>query len=192
MTPKFPSSGLWSAGFREGGRQVASTSADRTWDGCTWERGLAEGTQPCGDSVTPTRHVLSVQQKARWAKRGTAPSSWSTGLCLIIQSCSTLCDPMDYSLPGSSVHGILQARIPEWVALPSSRRAFWLRDWILISCIAGGFFTHWAIWATSTGLVPAKIHVRHWAKPFPFVSLSPGVFDNTRAIVSLNICCLWP
>ena len=38
-----------------------------------------------------------------------------------LQSCLTLCDPMDYSLPGSSVHGIIQARILEWVAVPSSR-----------------------------------------------------------------------
>ena len=38
-----------------------------------------------------------------------------------VQSCLTLCNPMDYSLPGSSVHGISQARILEWVALPSSR-----------------------------------------------------------------------
>ena len=40
---------------------------------------------------------------------------------LVAQSCLTLCDPMDYSLPGSSVHGILQARILEWVAIPFSR-----------------------------------------------------------------------
>ena len=40
---------------------------------------------------------------------------------LIAQSCLTLCDPMDYNLPGSSVHGILQARILEWVATPSPR-----------------------------------------------------------------------
>ena len=38
-----------------------------------------------------------------------------------LQSCPSLCNPMDYSLPGSSVHGILQARILEWVAMPSSR-----------------------------------------------------------------------
>ena len=40
---------------------------------------------------------------------------------LVAQSCPTLCNPMDYSLPGSSVHGILQARILEWVAIPFSR-----------------------------------------------------------------------
>ena len=39
---------------------------------------------------------------------------------LITQLCPSLCDPMDYSLPGSSVHGILQARILEWVAMPFS------------------------------------------------------------------------
>ena len=39
----------------------------------------------------------------------------------LLQSCQTLCNPMDYSLPDSSVHGILQARILEWVAISSSR-----------------------------------------------------------------------
>ena len=43
--------------------------------------------------------------------------------CLMTQSRPTLCSPMDYSLPGSSVHGILQARILEWVAISSSRGA---------------------------------------------------------------------
>ena len=44
---------------------------------------------------------------------------------LVIQSCLTLCDPMDCSPPGSSVHGIPQARILEWVAIPFSIRSFW-------------------------------------------------------------------
>ena len=42
-------------------------------------------------------------------------------VCSVAQFCLTLCDPMDCSLPGSSVHGILQARILEWVAISSSR-----------------------------------------------------------------------
>ena len=42
-------------------------------------------------------------------------------LCLVAQSCTTLCDPLNCSLPGSSVHGILQGSILEWVAMPSSR-----------------------------------------------------------------------
>ena len=46
----------------------------------------------------------------------------------VAQSCPTLCDPMDCNLPGSSVHGILQARILEWVAISFSRGSFPLRD----------------------------------------------------------------
>ena len=48
---------------------------------------------------------------------------------------------MDCTLPGSSVHGILQARILKWVAISSSRGSSWLRDWTCVSCIAGRFFT---------------------------------------------------
>ena len=49
--------------------------------------------------------------------------------CLLTQSCPTLCDPMDCSPPASSVHGILQARTLEWVAMPSSRGSSQRRDW---------------------------------------------------------------
>ena len=49
---------------------------------------------------------------------------------------SDLCDPMDYT-----VHGILQARVLEWVAFPFSRGSSQLRDWTQVSCIAGRFFT---------------------------------------------------
>ena len=54
-------------------------------------------------------------------KLTTTTSIQSSVLCLVAQLCLTLCKPMDYSLPGSSVHGILQTRILEWVAMPSSR-----------------------------------------------------------------------
>ena len=60
---------------------------------------------------------------------------------LVTQSCLTLFDPMDYSLPGSSVHGILQARIQEWVAILLSRGSSQPRDQTWVSCIAGRFFT---------------------------------------------------
>ena len=55
-----------------------------------------------------------------------------------------LCDPMNCRLPGSSVHGIFQARVLEWVAISFSRGSFWPRDWTWVSCIAGRFFTYWA------------------------------------------------
>ena len=54
------------------------------------------------------------------------------------QLCLTLCDPMNYA-----VHGILQARILEWVAFLFSRGSSQPRDWTQVSCIAGGFFTSW-------------------------------------------------
>ena len=60
---------------------------------------------------------------------------------LVIQSRPTLCSPMDYSLQGSSVHGILQARILEWVAIPFSSGSSPTRDQTQVSCLAGRFFT---------------------------------------------------
>ena len=62
-------------------------------------------------------------------------------LCVVAQSCLTLCNTEDCSPPGSSVHGILQARILEWVAMPSSRGSSQPRDRAQVSRIAGGFFT---------------------------------------------------
>ena len=62
----------------------------------------------------------------------------------ITQSCLTLCDPMDCSLPGSSVRGILQARILQWVAISFSRRSSQPRDRSWVSRIAGRCFTIWA------------------------------------------------
>ena len=56
----------------------------------------------------------------------------------------SLCDLTDYSPPGSSVHGILQARILEWVAIPFSRGSSWPRDWTWVSCTAGRSFPIWA------------------------------------------------
>ena len=57
---------------------------------------------------------------------------------------SHVCDPVDRSPPGPSAHGILQGRILEWAAMPSSRGSSWPTHWTQVSCIAGGFFTIWA------------------------------------------------
>ena len=63
-------------------------------------------------------------------------------LCgLVAQPCLILCDPTDCSPPDFSVHGILQARILEWIAIPFSRETSQPRDRALVSCIAGRFFT---------------------------------------------------
>ena len=62
----------------------------------------------------------------------------------VAQLCPSLCDPTDYSLPGSSIRGIFQARILEWVAISFSRGSSQPRDWTPVSCIAGRLLTLWA------------------------------------------------
>ena len=68
------------------------------------------------------------------------------GCVLVPQSCPTLCDPMDWNPRGYSVHGILQARISEWVTIPFCRGSPQRRDQTQVSHIAGRFFTVWATW----------------------------------------------
>ena len=65
-------------------------------------------------------------------------------IVLVAQSCLTLCSPKNCTPLGSSVLGILQARILEWVAIPFSRGSSPPRDQTQVSCIAGRFFTIWA------------------------------------------------
>ena len=63
---------------------------------------------------------------------------------LVVQSCPTLCDPVDCSPPGSSIHGIVQAKTLEWFAIPFSKGPSQPRDQTRVSCIAGRCFTIWA------------------------------------------------
>ena len=74
------------------------------------------------------------------------------------QSCLTLCNPMDCSLRGSSVHGNFQARVLEWVAISFSRGSSWPRDWTQVSRIAGTRFT---IWATREVLFINNLRIFH-------------------------------
>ena len=104
-------------------------------------------------------------------------SKWSE----VAQLCPTLCDAMDYSLPGSSVRGILQARILEWVATSFSRGSSQSRDQTRVSCIAG---RHFNLWATTEALIIKSVswfqrmaqHPRYheqWPLYSPFFGLSP-------------------
>ena len=74
--------------------------------------------------------VRSLEDEVRWGE--------------VTQSCPTLCNPMDCSLPGSSIHGIFQARVLEWVAISFSRGSSQPRDQTQVSCIVGRRFTIWA------------------------------------------------
>ena len=69
----------------------------------------------------------------------TVLGTWAV-LYLVVESCAMLCDLIDCSPPGCSVHGILQARILEWVAMPSSRGSSHPRNWTRVSCNVGGFY----------------------------------------------------
>ena len=80
---------------------------------------------------------------------------WSFKVSEVAQSCPTLCDPMDCSPPGFSVHGILQARILEWVASSFSRGSSRPRDQTQVSHIAGRCFN---LWATK----PSQISTTLW------------------------------
>ena len=82
----------------------------------------------------PEKHAGLWEQKDVWSLK-------SEKKVKVAQSCLTLRDPMDCSPPGSSVHGIFQARMLEWVAMPFSRRSSRPRDWTQLSHIAGGFLT---------------------------------------------------
>ena len=70
---------------------------------------------------------------------------------LCVLSCSVICNPIDCSSPGSSVHGTFQARILEWVAMPSSRGSSQLRDPTQVSRIAGRPFTIWVTRVSNSG-----------------------------------------
>ena len=69
---------------------------------------------------------------------------------MLTQSCLTLCDAMDYSLPGASVHGIIAARILEWVAISFSRGSSHPRDQTHISCIGKQILPRWPSGKEST------------------------------------------
>ena len=79
---------------------------------------------------------------------------------LVAQLCPTLCDPMDCSPPGSSVHGILQARILEWAAV--SRGSSRSRDRTQVSHVAGGFFTIWTTMEAPWDWIPFHMFMAFW------------------------------
>ena len=88
---------------------------------------------------------------------------WSLKWSEVAQSCPTLCDPMDCSLSGSSVHGIFQARVLEWVAISFSRGSSQPRNRTRVSCIAGRRFTVWA-----TREAPREAQKYQSGYPYPF------------------------
>ena len=89
-------------------------------------------------------------------------SNWKSE-SIVTQLCPTLCDPMDCSPPGFSIHGIFQARILEWVAISFSRRSSGPRDWTQVSQIAGRLFTVW-VTRESELVLYSEVKVFSWWK----------------------------
>ena len=103
----------------------------------------------------------------------------------VAQSCPTLCDPKDYT-----VHGTLQARTLEWVALPFSRGSSQPRDWTQVFCIASRFFTSWT---TREALVRGKIWKHHFKRDvivLKTMSTCPPVSEKNIASSWLLPCFL--
>ena len=104
---------------------------------------------------------------------------------LVSHSCPTLCNSMDWSIPGFSVHGILQARVPEWVAITFSRESSQPRDWTRVSRIAGRFFT---IWATRE----VQVQCKHFINSCQFAAHSSfAFFELSEILFFKNIFHQW-
>ena len=110
-----------------------------------------------------TSNIFNSFLLQRKSPRSLAPSSHYLILFLFesesesefTQLCPTLSNPMDCSLSGSSVHGIFQARVLEWVAISFSRGSSWPRNRIQVSCIAGRCLTVWATREALTSPTPS-------------------------------------
>ena len=119
---------------------------------------LLDPSSPTKDQTCAPPSALEAWSLNPWTAREVRGSTRSRGTssalkttfilctCSVAQSCPTLCDPMDYSPQSSSVHGISQARILEWIAISYSRGSSWPRDRIQVSCTDRRIFYHWATW----------------------------------------------
>ena len=107
----------------------------------------------------------------------------------VAQSCLTLCDPVDCSPPGSSVHGILQTRILEWVAISFSRGSSQPRDWTQVSRIAGRRFNLWATREAQAFIDMCISNSRLWVSPNPMISFDHLAFLYTSADPVLSDIC---
>ena len=109
-------------------------------------------------------------------------------IVLVAQSCPALCNLMDCSPPGPSVHGILQARILEWVAIPFSGALSWPKDRSWVSCTASRFFTIWATWGAH--VFQSLSCVRLFAIPWTAArqaSLSFSISWSLRKLLSIEL-----
>ena len=105
------------------------------------KRKLATGRKPRTQKEAMHRYFRKLPQPRSQVTGLSITSQIRCCCCSFAKSCLTLCDPMDYSPSNSSVHGISQARILDWVAIFSSKGSSQPRDQTQVSCLASGFFT---------------------------------------------------
>ena len=107
---------------------------------------------------------------------------------LLAQSCLTLSDPMDCSLPGSPVHWILQVSIRLWVTFPFPRGFFQSRDRTQVSRIAGGFFTIWATREAFSSLTSSQLLSFHHAALLPTLTQISTAYSLWLFVRILSNC----
>ena len=141
------------------------------------------GITPSGShELGPSPQEASTESHGNSSRAGL----WKKEKSEVAQSCPTLCDPVDCSSPGSSVHGILQARVLEWVAISFSRGSSRPRDQNWVSRIAGRHFNLWVfgLWCDTNlhiGSYSATyqlIWAGNFNKPrlqYPYVRMGTGV-----------------
>ena len=106
----------------------------------------------------------------------------------VAQSCPTLCDPIDGSPPGSSVSGILQATILEWVVTSFPRRSFQSKDWICISCASSTDRQILYHWVNLGGFIVGKKQTNKWhthLKPISY--LHPVGFKRIYKLIKIKL-----
>ena len=106
---------------------------------------------------------------------------------LVTQSCPTPCDAMDFSLPGSSVRGIFQARILEWFAISFSRGSSQPRNWTCVPGTAGRFFTNWATTEAQRSLKSTCIPWMDFPSTSPKIPIFLSLEPSTASIIQHQI-----
>ena len=101
-------------------------------------------------------------------------------VCVCAQLCPTFCEPMDCSLPGFSVHGISQARIPDWVAISFSRESSWPRDQTCVSWVLS--LGRWTLYHCATWEAWFNIHQVKGGMATPCENSNPAIRNKWNGL----------
>ena len=130
---------------------------------------------------SPWKHLPLWKQ---WTESAFQKCGESEVKVWVAQLCPTLCNPMDGGPLGSSVHGIFQARILEWVAIPFSTGSSWPRDQTQVSHFAGRFFTVWSTREAQNGL-------RSFSLPRPRFCINRWLHPLNDLLQHLSALTVW-